>query len=126
MKPSALFNHKLMAIIGVVFSLPYLFVKPRELLWGLCWLLVSIFTWRRQIWAVSLLILLAVITFYSDIIVEISTLKDSIYELAADFAADKETILILGVTIFILEALILVYVILTGALIVKKTAWNTR
>jgi hypothetical protein len=46
--------------------------------------------------------------------------------LADDLAVDKEVIIILGITIFILEALILVYVILTGALIVKKTAWKTR
>ena len=117
-----------MARIGVIFSLPYFLFKPKpiELLWGLCWLLASIFTWRKQIWAVILLVLLAIVTFYFDIITEIFTLKNSIYEITASFEFNKEIILILAITIFTLEALILVYVILTGASIFYKDVWKTR
>lgn len=115
MKLSVFFKYKLVAIIGVLVSLPYLLTTSRDLFWGLAWLICSIFTWMKKTWAISLLLLLAIIAFYTDIIVEISTLEESIHELAADFNIERETAYVLGIVVFTLEALILAYVILVGA-----------
>ncbi|MGB7581034.1 MAG: hypothetical protein WBL85_01115, partial [Sedimentisphaerales bacterium] len=100
MKLSVFFKYKLVAIIGVLISLPYFFTPSRNLLWGLAWLICSVYTWMKKTWAISLLLLLAIIAFYTDIIVEISTLEESIHEITADFNIKWKVAYALGIAVF--------------------------
>jgi len=126
MRISSIISYKLMAIIGIILSLAH-FVEPtRYLLWGSIWIVVSIFTWMKRIWAVSLLTLFSIITFYKDIILEAPTLKESLYELTPGPNVERETVIVLGVALFTFEALILGYVILAGILAVKRDASMRR
>ena len=84
-------NYKLASILAILYGA--VSVLPLEeygtdFLTGLVWIIAGIFVWRKTKWANLIIVILAVIDFFDDIIREIPKFNETITEMTTTIGGD--------------------------------------
>jgi len=120
MRLTQILNNRSVAVIAGIFSLGFL-LAPADVLFFSAWLLGAIFTWKREIWASTLLTVLAVYSLIVDVFDEVlPDFRETVHQMSIDMEMSESLLLPMAVTLFVLETAILLCVIYYGVTVVTR------